>query len=281
MSHSLSKQIRLNGDLMDRFPRPDIAAGIFFEYLRLDDPMSHDFLDHVVDGFPSLLAPLSQVRGVSTPRLNKPSSTTKKTHANHKIAKIFGGIGDALASQASNVAGLVHNGAHELTNNAVHTMRSVGDAARTLGDEMDRRRDLIGKHLSGFASSFYSRGQKALVPSLPKSIGNMSNLMLPNEVLHEDDDSKDGLLRSIILFLMQTPSPASTELDEIVPMMHPTSNSTHLYFAGMVHLYLLLLLIVSFPADLTKKTKLVVVRKSSQADSRYPNRVKSYTRRYQ
>lgn len=247
---------------MDRFPRPDIAAGIFFEYLRLDDPMSHDFLDHVVDGFPSLLAPLWQVRGVSTPRLNKQSSTTKR---NHRIAKLFGGIGDALASQASNVVGLVHNGAHELTNNAVNTVRSVGDAARNLSDEMDRRRDLIGKHLSGFASSFYSRGHKALVPSLPKSIGNMSNVMLPNEVLLDDEDSTSGIYASLIRLLMQAPT--STELDEIVPMMHTSSNSSHQYFAGMVHLYLLLLLIVSFPADLTTKRKLVVARRPVGGDS--------------
>mmetsp|Transcript_36823 Transcript_36823/g.89429 ORF Transcript_36823/g.89429 Transcript_36823/m.89429 type:complete len:851 (+) Transcript_36823:238-2790(+) len=255
-------EIRLNGDLMDRFHRPDIAAGIFFEYLRLDDPMSHDFLDHVVDGFPSLLAPLSQVRGVSTPRLNKPSSNSKRTQASHRIAKLFGGIGDALSSQASNVAGLVHNGANELTNNAVNTMRSVGDAARNLGDEMDRRRDSIGKHLSGFASLVYSRGQKALVPSLPKSIGNMSNVMIPNEARLEDDDGNSRILRNLIRFLMQAPT--STEVDEIVPMIHITSNASQQYFAGMVHFYLLLLLIVSFPANLTTKTKLVVVRKPVQ-----------------
>jgi len=243
---------------MDRFHRPDIAAGIFFEYLRLDDPMSYDFLDHVVDGFPSLLAPLSQVRGVITPRLTKPSLANKKSLANNRIAKLFGDIGDALASQASNVAGLVHNGANELTNNAVNTMRSVGDAARNLGDEVDRRRDLIGKHISGFATSFYSRGHKALVPSLPKSIGNMSNVMIPNEVLQEDDESKNGIFRCLIHFLMHTPS---SELDEIAPMMHRSSNSSHQYFAGIVHFYLLLLLIVSFPANLTKKTKLVIVRK--------------------
>ncbi|CAJ1955295.1 unnamed protein product [Cylindrotheca closterium] len=257
-------EIRLNGDLMDRFHRPDIAAGIFFEYLRLDDPMSHDFLDHVPDGFPSLLAPLSQVRGVGTPRLKKPASNFKRTQASHKVAKLFGGIGDAIASQASHIAGLVHNGAHELTNNAVNTMRSVGGAARNLGDEMDRRRDLIGKHLSGFASSFYSRGQKALVPSLPKSIGNMSNVMIPNEVLleEEEDNGSSGILRNLILFLTKTPT--STELDEIAPMMRVTSNSSQQYFTGMVHFYLLLLLIVSFPANLTTKTKLVVVRKPVQ-----------------
>lgn len=254
---------------MDRFQRPDIAQGIFYEYLRLDDPMSHDFLEHVVEGFPSLLAPLSQVRGVSTLRLKKPSSSSKREHSNHRIAKLFGGIGEALSSQASNVAGLVQNGAHELTSNAINTMRSVGDTARNLSDEMDRRRDLIGKHLSGFASSFYSRGQKALVPSLPLSIGNMSNVMIPNEVLLEDEDENGRISRKFFRFFM--PIPSSTEVDEIVPMMHTTSNSSQQYFAGMVHFYLLLLLIVSFPANLTTKTKLVVVRKPIQGLSTSAN----------
>jgi hypothetical protein len=48
-------------------------------------------------------------------------------------------------------------------------------------------------------------------------------------------------------------------------MIHPTTNSTQRFFFGMVHLYLLLLLIVSFPAELTTRTKLVVVRKTAQA----------------
>ena len=51
---------------MDIFPRPDVAEGIFYEYLRYDAPISLDFRDHVVDGIPFLLAPLALVRNFPT-----------------------------------------------------------------------------------------------------------------------------------------------------------------------------------------------------------------------
>ena len=63
-NHSVSlTQVRLNRRLMDRFPRADIAEGIFYEYLRYDDPISPELRERVVDGFPFLLAPLAQVKG--------------------------------------------------------------------------------------------------------------------------------------------------------------------------------------------------------------------------
>jgi hypothetical protein len=250
---------------MDAFHRPDIAAGIFFEYLRLDDPMSTDFLDHVVDGFPFLLAPLSQVKGVSSANMKQASSHSKKSsQANQRVAKALGGFGDALSSHASNFAGFVQNGANEVTNGAVNTVRSVGDAAHNLGEEVERRRELIGKHLSGFASSFYGRSQKSLAPVLPKWIENM-NLKIPQteEQRHTDEIGLPGIAQALLRFFGQEPSRAA--LDEIVPMIHPTTDSTQRFFFGIVHLYLLLLLIVSFPAELSTRTKLVVVRKTAQA----------------
>eukprot|EP00980_Cylindrotheca_fusiformis_P016263 scaffold4829_cov129-Cylindrotheca_fusiformis.AAC.23 len=248
---------------MDSFRRPDIAAGIFFEYLRLDDPMSFDFLEHLVDGFPFLLAPLSQVKGVSSPSLQQSSSTSKRSsQTNQKLLKFFGDFGDVVSSHVSSVAGFVQTGASEVTNGAAVTVRSVGSAARSLGGEVERRRELIGKHLSGFVSSIAGRGQKSLAPTLPKWIENMSTVNIPTG--DEQSTLTDGSLgHSIFRYFMAEPSP--TAPDEIVPMIHPTPNSTQRFFFGMVHLYLLLLLIVSFPAGLTKRTKLVVTRKSAQA----------------
>lgn len=249
---------------MDVFYRPDIAAGVFFEYLRLDDPMSTDFLEHVVDGFPFLLAPLSQVRGVSSANMKKSSPAPKKPfQANHRVAKAFGDFGDALSSHASNFAGFVQNGANEVTNNAVNTVRSVGDAARNLGEEVERKRELIGKHLSGFASSFYRRGQKSLAPVLPKWIENI-NLNIPKtEEKPENKLGERSAVHSLLRFFRQEASHAA--IDEIVPMIHPTTNSTQRLFFGVVHLYLLLLLIASFPAELTTRTRVVVVRKTAMA----------------
>merc|ERR1719401_799574 len=44
-------EIRIDGRLMDSFPRPDIASGIFYEYLRDSNPMSPDARMHFTDGF--------------------------------------------------------------------------------------------------------------------------------------------------------------------------------------------------------------------------------------
>lgn len=227
--------------------------------------MSFDFLDNVVDGFPFLLAPLSQVKGVSSPRLQQSSSSSKRTsQTNHRLAKFIGEFGDALSSHASGIAGLVQTGATEVTNSAVNTARSVGGAARNLGGEVERRRELIGKHLSGFASSFYGRGQKSLAPTLPKWIENMSHVHIPSDEKQNSGSTEEGTL-SHYLFRFFTQKTSRTALDEIVPMIHPATNATQRFFFGMVHLYLLLLLIVSFPAELSRRTKLIVVRKTAQA----------------
>jgi hypothetical protein len=176
---------------MDTYSRPDVAAGIFFEYLRLDDPMSVDFLDRVPDGFPFLLAPLSQVKGVSSPIISQTSPSSKRSaHASsNPVLKALEGFGEAVSSTSNNIAGLVHtsagfvhNSANELTNSAINTARSVGDTARNLSEEMERRREKIGKHVSAFAhqnmSTFYGRDQKLLTVVYPKWVGDMSNLHL-------------------------------------------------------------------------------------------------------
>ena len=48
---------------MESYPYPEIGKGIFFEYLRGDDPMSMEARDRFADGFPFLLAPLAQLKG--------------------------------------------------------------------------------------------------------------------------------------------------------------------------------------------------------------------------
>jgi hypothetical protein len=56
-------------------------------------------------------------------------------------------------------------------------------------------------------------------------------------------------------------SQEATLPDEIGPMIHPTMNLTRKVFLAMVHLYLMLLLIVSLPGSPSTRTKLVVRRK--------------------
>ena len=92
----------------------------------------------------------------------------------------------------------------------------------------------------------------------------MTHLHIPESDEQENDEQRGSFfVRTFSQFFKHEASPSA--LDEIIPMIHPSTNSTQRFFFGVVHLYLLLLLIVSFAAQLTTRTKLVVVRKTAQA----------------
>ena len=50
----------MNGEFVDSFNDASMAKGIFYEYMRGDDPISPEAREHFPDGFPSILAPLTQ-----------------------------------------------------------------------------------------------------------------------------------------------------------------------------------------------------------------------------
>merc|ERR1719401_1041480 len=78
-------EIRLDGRIMDVFPRPDIAKGLFSEYLN-ENPISVDAKARFADGFPFLLAPLAQVKGMSSavppPSSKKGKISPTNSHSN-------------------------------------------------------------------------------------------------------------------------------------------------------------------------------------------------------
>lgn len=235
---------------VDSFPRPDIAEGIFFEYLRLDNPMSLDFLDRVVEGLPFLLAPLSQVKGVGAPAIVQSASSQEVSSSGNVVFRTIGGVTDAISNQAASLADFVQSGAHELSTTTIDRVRSVGTAARNLGEEVERRRDLIGKHVSAFThqalSSFYSKDQKSIAIPFPSWVTDteLSKISedLYNEVSGTIDEEGSGCTRFIARLLGIESSTFSV------------AKATQKFFFGLVHLYLLLLLIASFPAQWTTRT---------------------------
>jgi hypothetical protein len=248
----LINQVRLNGVFIESFQRPDIAEGIFFEYLRLDNPMSLDFLDRVVEGFPFLLAPLSQLKGIATPVVLQSASSPHTGPSGNVVFKTIEGVTDAISSQAASLADFVQTGAHELSTIGLEKVRSVGTAARTLGEEVERRRDLIGKHVSAFAhqalSSFYQKDQKSLSIPFPGWITDIE-LNMPGELFNESSstgDEEGNRFSRLVSHLLGT---------------QPASNARQKFFFGLVHLYLLLLLIASFPARWTTRTCIRIHRR--------------------
>lgn len=249
---------------MDTFQRPDIAEGIFYEYLRLDNPMSYDFLDRVVDGFPMLLAPLSQVKGYATPYSSHQTNTA--THAapiGKPVFRLIGGVGGAISSQAATLADFVQSGAHDIAGGAMDKARSVGSTARKMGEEVERRTDLIGKHVSTFTnqalSSFYPSDQKSVSIPVPfpgwitdSELEEISaNLFEQSSVTTPERETTYTRIISRIIGLEEGSMSAS--------------NVTQKLIFGMVHLYLLLLLIASFPAKWSTRTKSVVTRKTTES----------------
>jgi hypothetical protein len=258
-------EVRLNGRLMDSFPRPDIARGIFFEYLRRDDPMSLDFLDRVVDGFPFLLAPLSQVKGVVTPIVMHPTSNpSESAPAGHNfVFRTLGHFGGVLSSQASNFADFVQTGASEFGNSAAETARSMGDAARNLGEEMERRRDSIGKHMSAFTSqamsSLYPKDKSVIAP-FPLWISDSELDRISSQILGVGDEEYGAKTDNS---LVQRLARAWNRFLGLEPSFNGVTGertyATQKWLFGLVHLYLLLILIASFPEQRTKRAKYVIV----------------------
>ncbi|CAB9511768.1 expressed unknown protein [Seminavis robusta] len=251
-------EVRLNGRLMDSFPRPDIGNGIFFEYLRTDDPFSPDFLERAVDGFPFLLAPLAQIQGITSSVLQAaaPEPEPAKEPAHAFIIKTVGGAAEAFTSHAANLAAAMQQGASDTAANAANTVHSAGDAMRQFGEEAERKRvaawnqmvAISQQHPADVFAQMVARakGEKRTEPVIP--------VEEPEEIVLRSNAPHGKIFR-------QTTSKWFGETmdapDEIGPMIHPTMNKTIL---SLVHFYLLLILIVSFPPTNASKTRFVVRR---------------------
>ena len=147
--------------------------------------------------------------------------------------------------------------------NAMETAKSVGLAARNIGEELEERRQLIGKHVLTFTnqamSSFYSKNQKSL--SIPHQwISDQELSRISGELLRVSQSSEVTPGGRYTQALCHSLGLEACSLS--------ASDVTQKLFFGLVHLYLLLLLIASFPAQGTTRVRLVVPRKSSPSSSR-------------
>lgn len=242
---------------MDAFHRPDIGEGIFFEYLRQDDPFSLDFLERVVDGFPFLLAPLAQVQGITSSVLQQPSPTKVPENGGLGVFKVLGSTTDAVTSHAMGLAGAMQHGAAEAAANVGQAMHNAGDSMRYFSEEAERNRQALWKEL---VTVSHRNPSDVLADVVAKIKGEVDeDVDVEMEAAAEETKPSFDVPHGRVF--RQTTSKWFGETlevpDEIAPMVHPTMNKTIL---SLVHLYLLLILIVSFPPTNSNKTRCVVRR---------------------
>ena len=245
---------------MEVFPRPDIAEAIFFEYLRIDDPMSPDLIQRVVDGFPFLLAPLAQVKGVN---LGRTASSKEQPHVN-PVVKALSGLAEAVSSQAGEMAGMLQRSAAVAAENAGNAARSLGDAAHNLARELQHRRELMMKHPSSLPDAvmnMLSRDRRTI-----QTVSEWVERNITRSIESSEPARKVPLGRVFGYPLSRWFGDTYYQApDEIGPMkIHPTMSTTRKIFLALVHLYLLLLFIVSFPGSYSTRTKLVIRRSLSR-----------------
>ena len=275
-------QCRLNGRVVEVFPRPDIAQGIFFEYLRNDDPISPELKDNVVDGFPFLLAPLAQVKGVHIGQSAASGEGKKVSSGNpNPVVRALSEFTDFVGSNAAGMASSMQQAASDSVSNAQRAFgdatRSMGDAARHVKDsaqdfgrEFHRRREDLVKKAESFPDAMAKLRKdpiQAFKDWMPKNNRNDAILMAAEEANESPELKLSSTGRLFGYPLSKWFGDVYYAPDEIGPMIiHPTMDMTRKIFLFLVHLYLLLLFIVSFPGSYTTRTKLI--RRHSKTKAR-------------
>lgn len=243
---------------MDTFARPDMAEGIFYEYLRYDNPISPDLRDRVVDGFPFLLGPFAQVRGIHIGH-----HASAKDNTENPLFRTLTSFASAASSVASDWLDATHRDLNQMVGEAKAHLDTMKQEMHKLSDEFHRRREQMLKQVVLLPQSFMN--------SLPRDKDYIEDVSswaeqsaTPSEAV---DTRREPMGRyfgyPLSRWLGDSYYHAS---DEIGPMrVHPKMNRTRKVFLALVHLYLLLLFIVSFPGSYSTKTK-ILIRKSLNRD---------------
>lgn len=224
--------------------------------------MSTEFLANVVEGFPFMLAPLSQVKGIASPVLSQSTPDLGTIPASNSLFRTIGGMGEVLTSQAVSFADLLHSGAHEFSSSAVEKAKSVGSAAKNLGEELERKRELIGKHIVSFSdramSNFYNSDDKKVAVTFDWI--SDSELSRISSQLHNQrsQERKEETSRFTRMMCWAFGADAASLT---------ASDVTQRLFFSFVHVYLLLLLIATFPTQWRTYTKVVPSKRSSPPSS--------------
>jgi len=237
-------EVRLDGRVMDIFPRPEIAKGIFAEYMN-KDPISLDAKAHFTDGFPFLLAPLAQVKGMSSAVPQSQTPKKVESQSSNPMHRFFDTAMNSFSTanaQASTFSKWMQGSVADVSSNMGNAFGSVVGTARGLGSELDRQR----LEFFEIAMTFKEEGMDIL-----SSLMKTSTIEEPSPSLSPfspefDVYSEDSSSQEIVP-------------DEIGIEIEPSMNFSHSLFFVSVHVYLMLLFVVSFPASY--QSKLIVKRR--------------------
>jgi len=269
---------------MDIFEDPIIGKGIFHEYLRGDDPMSMDARDHFADGFPFLLAPLAQVKGISSsiPNSQDPASDTKKAQERTpfiKLGKFTDDFFSNVSSRANDASSWVQGNINGGITNVGNAINALAKNTQNFGSEVDRRREQLMSHLNpeqivnqlspeqimNYISSMQDQSGRFLTSRIPffrkrQDPKDDEKAKKTDETPSKSLKRRRDIFRHHLAKMLDESSTKRPLSDEIGVIIEPVMSSTHMLFLYMVHFYLVLLLIVSVP-DLN--TNRLVVRRSS------------------
>lgn len=245
---------------MDTFARPDMAEGIFYEYLRYDNPISPDLRDRVVDGFPFLLGPFAQVRGI---HIGHHASTKDSNPAENPLFRTFTSFASSTFSMASEWFDTTHRELSQIVEETKVHFDAMKQEMHKISDEFHRRREHMIKQIVLLPESIMnslSRDKDSIEDVARWTEQNIT----PSEAVETKREPMGRYFGyPLSRWLGESHYHAS---DEIGPMrVHPTMDSTRKVFLALVHLYLLLLFIVSFPGSYSTKTK-ILIRKSLNRD---------------
>lgn len=242
-------EVRLNGKLGFRMLRPDMGEGLFYEFLRTDDPMSPELTDRVVVGFPFLLGPLAQVEGVSS--IGSISGKGQEDSVN-PVSRMMNAWAGEFSSRANELSETMQNHVAEAAAHAGSAFRSVNDAAVQLGREVERRRVRTLKTITSLSDSAMKLAKG------DHGRDTVDEIMDDLYVLPELQPVKrvpQGKLFGYPLSTWFSKTSYAPAPDEIGPMA-VDRGSFHDFYLAFVHMYLLLIFIVSFPGSYTITTKL-------------------------
>jgi len=231
-------EVRINGRLMDTFPYPEMAKGIFFEYLRFDDPISVMARDNFAKGFPFLLASLAPMKDILSHANNQEPVIDEIPEMDSITIMSLGSLFQTMNSQASEASSW-------LQNNIEVTLSSMIRNTQHVGGSVEKGLTWTWEQMKSFQKeSTYSVLSQLI---FKRKEDSLSVAQIPNNNMKVSRTRRQSQIS-----------------DEIGVIVEPTITFSHNLFLAMVHFYLMLLLIVSIPDSSNKR---LIVKSTSTAST--------------